>query len=380
MRLSLKQFFILSCIFLSILPNCTEGADQALTQRDWMINLVDTLGYNFGLSDVPQDNDYINLLEGDRNYRFEAETARNPTDLVAINDFTSYGEFSGSGWVSSLSIPTMVRLNFTLPHSGRYRLFAALRLAGHTLMLEGQTWQISEVEQNFQRIELGEINLNAGMKELVVSMPVNGSIDYIELTASPLPAISPLSGWDLHKRLSNDDLAVTTIRALELQTLLPLQGEQFQIEAETNSTQRSFVTDQRHLGEPHGGLWLRNGANTAEVTLPFKIDQGAVYTLDLIAEGTTSLAGNLDGHEPWQSSFPSYLKEQTIGTWFLADGQHEIKITLPPRGGVDLLTLTKRRSSAEDYLILAGLSTLFNVEMNDANRLLTLIARLHNQD
>ena len=380
MRITAAISVILCSFFLCALPAAVGAVEQTLTQRDWMINLVDTLGYSFGLPDTPQDADYVHLLSGTRAYRFEAETFRNSDDLVAINSFSSFGEFSGPGWVSAISAPTKLRMEFILPHAGTYRLFAAVRLPGHTLTMEGQSWQINENYPMFQRVDLGETTLNAGMKELIVDMPANGSIDYIELLAPPLAAILPLTDWKTSAPLTYADLAVTTIRALDLQTLLPLQTEKILIEAETSATEKSLITDQRHLGEPHGDFWLRSGASGGEITLPFSVEAGAVYTFNLIAAGGKSLSGTLDDRDPWSTDFPPYLQANTIGTWFLSPGPHELKIVLPARGGVDLLTLWQRRSTAEDYRILAGLPREGSVQPNDVNRLLTLLARLHHRD
>lgn len=378
MRLIAAISTILFSFPILLLP--AAASEQPLLQRDLMFNLVDTLNYSFGLPDSPEDSDYINLLAGLRSYRFEAETCRNPDDLVAINNFASFGEFSGTGWVSAVSAPTKMRMEFLLPQSGTYRLYASVRLPGHTLMLEGQIWQIDENNPKFERIELGEIRLNAGKKELTIAMPANGSIDYVELIAPPLPAITPLPEWEPSTPLTYADLAVTTIRALSLQNLLPMQSERILFEAEESPQGKPYLTDQRHLGEPHGGSWLRIGASRGKVTIPFRIEAAAVYTLDLTAEGASPLSGTVDNREAWQGEFPPYLKENTIGTWFLPAGQHELNINLPPRGGVDLLALQKRRSSPEDYRILAGLPSGENVRADDVNRLLILLARLYRQD
>lgn len=374
----------LSAIFISfalwIFPTAIMATERPLTQRDLMTNLVDTLGYSFGLPDTPQDSDYRELLAGGRSFRFEAETFRNPEDLVAVNSFSSFGEFSGPGWVSAISTPTRMRMNFLLPQAGTYRLFVAVRLPGHTLMLEGQSWQIDDNFPQFTRVDLGEITLNAGMKEMAIAMPANGSIDYIELIAPPRAAIMPLSEWEPDAPLTYADLAVTALRALDLQSLLPLQGESILLEAEEITQQESLRTDQRHLGEPHGGYWLRSGAGGGSVSLRFAVDRGAVYTLNLIAAGAKVLTGTLNTRNPWQADFPPYLQEKSIGTWYLPVGQHQLDIELPPRGGVDLLTLVKRRTTAEDYRILAGLPNDASVTAQNVNRLLTLLSRLHSRN
>lgn len=361
-------------------PVTASAVTSSLTHFDLMSNLVDTLGYSFGLPDTPQENDYIKLLDGGRSYRFEAETFRNLDDLVAVNSFTSFGEFSGPGWVSAISMPTTMRMNFLLPHTGTYRLIAAVRLSGHTLTMDGQSWLINDNHPRFQRIDLGETTLAAGMKELTITMPPNGSFDYIELLASPSTPIVPLGGWNPSAPMTDSDLAVTAIRALDLEDLLPLGDEKISFEAEDSSTDETFLTDQRHLGEPRGGRWLRSGAGGGRVTLTFQIPTEAVYTINLIAAGSAPLTGTIDGLSTWHADFPPYLDQRTIGTWFLTVGEHQLAIDLPPRCGIDQMTLLRRRSTAADYRTLAGLPAGDDYTPTDANRLLTLLTRLQSRD
>ncbi|MDZ4184891.1 MAG: hypothetical protein U1D97_07925, partial [Desulfuromonadales bacterium] len=169
-------------------------------------------------------------------------------------------------------------------------------------------------------------------------------------------------------------------RALDLESLLPLQGESILFEAEEVAAQGSLKTDQRHLGEPHGGYWLRSDGGGGSVSLRFSVDRSAVYTFNLIATGAKRLTGTLNMRDSWQTDFPPYLQEKSIGTWYLPVGQHQLDIELPPRGGVDLLTLVKRRSTADDYRILAGLPADASVTAQNVNRLLTLLTRLHSLD
>lgn len=105
----------LSVLFLSVMlflsqPVTATTAPESLSQRDWMINLVDSLGLSFGLPDSPSDNDYLEILSGLRELRYEAEDHHRPTDLVSVNTFESFGAFSGRGWLNGTSLPTKTHL------------------------------------------------------------------------------------------------------------------------------------------------------------------------------------------------------------------------------------------------------------------------------
>lgn len=376
MRALLKDLILCCCLALSIVPVAAAATPPSLTQRDWMISLVDTLDYAAGLPDEPQDADYLKLLDGERSFRFEAEALYDPADLVARNNFSTFGTFSGEGWISALAAPTRMHMHFLLPHAGVYRFYAAVRLAGHTLNLDDKTWHIDANHPKFQRVDLGIVTLKAGSKELTVDLPANGSIDYVEFIADPLPRIVPLSAWNPDAPLTRDDLAVTVARALGLEALLPLEGETRYVEAETAPGTGELATAQRHLGEPHGGMWLRAGATATDVTLSFTLTESAAYDLALTAAAEKPLAGRLDARHAWEAIFPTYLREQSIGTWFLAAGEHTLTLHLAPRSGIDLLTLRKQRSTGPDYCLLVGLPPDGAAGPGEANRLLSLLARL----
>ena len=120
-----------------------------------------------------------------------------------------------------ITSPTTVHLQFHLLHSGNYRLFATVRIPGHTLYLADRTFHIDDVSSDFRRVELGEITLSAGEQTLTVELPPNGSIDSVELTAAALPMVAPLDGWKPDEPLTPENMAVTVLRALSLEELLP---------------------------------------------------------------------------------------------------------------------------------------------------------------
>lgn len=378
MRNHLTPTITILLTLLLFLPPLATGSAALPTQREWMTNLVDTLGYAFGLPDKPTDLDYAKILDGRREFRFEAEDTRDPDDLIAINSFNNFGEFSGSGWVCAISAPTRTRLSFLLPFSGTYRFFASIRLSGHTVRAGGKSFLIEGPGTNFQRVDLGEIFLDAGQQTVEIDLVPNGSIDYIEFISPPLPRIAPLDGWQVNQPLTIDDMAVTVARALELEAMLPLSGETLTFEAEQIADPQSFVTDQRHLGEPSGGAWIRARTTATDLNLSFALKNSGVYEVFLRAEGDLPLRGCINHRDDWTNRFPSYLEDGSLGTWFLASGVHHLLVHLPPLGGVDSLTLKGKRFSGADYRTLIGLPQTDIISTPEqANRLLTLLARLH---
>jgi len=332
-------------------------AETGLSQRQWVVSLAESLGWSFGLPDHPRDLDYHRLLDGSRHWRIEGEESFQPGDAVSVKTFETFGPYSGTGWLNGLSGRTTATLRFLLPHSGRYRLSAALRRPGHRITLGGQTWE-ADGPLAFGRVALGEVELTAGMQEALIDLPPDGSFDYLELSAPERAPIKPLGGWRFEQALDADVLALSVIQLLGLEAVLPQTPESFIIEAEDAVfRQGAEPTEARLLGEPSGGLWLRAGNLAGEIRLDFSLPSPGIWTLSLRGAGETPIPARLDQHRTLSYPGAGYLQERDLGSVLLAEGNHTLQLQLPPRTGVDYLRLDRRASRGEDYRRLIGLTT-----------------------
>lgn len=336
------------------------GTAMALTQRDWMIALVDGLGRSFGLPDQPKPDDYLRILQGTRTLRYEAEAVRAEDDEVSALAFLNYGPFSGTGWILGTSKPTQVHLRFVLPLDGRYRLDLALRLPGHTVKVGDKTFPVDGDRQHFSTVEAGEVELTAGPQEVIVTLPPGGAIDYLELKAPNLPAIGPASGWQPDTPLSWEVLAVTAIQALRLQAQLPATERTIAIEAETVAqTGGARVVEDVHLGQPSGGRWLRTAAQPIRIEIPFTIADGGFYDVEMAVMGNP--VELLVNHQLSRSvEGKPYLDTVTLPALFFPSGANLLEVTLPPGGGLDRVALKARQSD------LPALAKVLDLAMSGA--------------
>lgn len=371
------KYRCLLLLLLCLTVSPVRAETGPLTQRDWLINLIDSLGGSFGLPDQPSDQDYLRMMAGRRSFRIEAEEAYQPGDVVAPKNYATFGAFSGSGWLSGTNTPTQTELRFLLPLSGTYQAKIALRTPGHLLELGDQRFSVDGGNQ-FSELPLGQVTLAAGRQELIVQLPADGGIDYLELTAADLPPIRPIGGWQLNQPLTLDDLAVTTVQLLKLEHLLPAGSETRTIEAESTARLDDLeVTATSHLGEPSAGRWVRAAGLPAQLQLSLELSQDQVFNLSLRGAAREPAALALNQRALGSIQFPGYLGEVEAGTISLAAGKNQLDITLPPRGGLDAITLTARKSAGGDYRRLVGLPTEgITPTAEQMNRLLALLATL----
>ncbi|NJC89313.1 MAG: hypothetical protein FIB02_12420 [Desulfuromonas sp.] len=348
------RLFVVTALAAVLLVLSPDPA-QALTQRDWMIALVDSLGRSFGLPDSPQPDDYLNILLGKRNLRFEAEAVRSEDDEVSTLAFLNYGPFSGSGWLLGTSRPTEVHLRFVLPLDGRYRLGIAVHMPGHTVKIGAQSFPADGDKQKFSKVEVGEFALTAGLQEIIVTLPPGGALDYLELTAPNLPSIVPDGGWQPDAALTWDVLAATAVQALHLEKELPLTDRTMAIEAEALAKiGEAQVVEDAHLGRPSGGRWLRTMSQAAKIDVPLDIVQGGFHDIDLTVMGT-GLDLLINGHQSLSIDGKPYLDTVTAPAVFLPKGPNHLTVTLPPGGGLDRIVVKARRSDLATLAAVLGL-------------------------
>ena len=361
-------FFILFLIFMAL-----PGYAQELTQRDWMITLVDASGWSYGLPDEPQDPDYINILTGNRELRFEAEDIfSKDEDNVSIMSFQNFGSFSGQGWLNGAQEPTLVHLRFTLPVSGEYLVKAHIRQKGHLFVIAGERAP-ADAENTFTEVTVGRFELQSGAQEILVTLPTNGSIDYISLNAPNLGAITPDGGWQPDEPLSWQVLQTTLLQVLQLADLFPEDPTPLVIEAEDLKQSDVKVVSIPHLGKPSGGKWLRAGTLPVDVRFPTALKESGFFDLTLRATGSP-IHISIGDHQKLLLEAKPYLDNVTFKSLFLFAGESQITLKLPPGGGVDQLRLTGRQIDATRANTLFDFEQKEKPEARDLDFLATLLA------
>ncbi len=364
-------------LLLLLFSTAVAASADSLTQREWMEQLSDSLGWGYGLPDDPVADDYIALLSGERTLQVEAEENHRRSDRVAIKRLTNYGMYSGSGWVSGRKEIVDLHIAVLIPHNGRYQLSAATRLPGVKFAVAGQEFAAT-AGNRFTYQALGEVNLLAGPTEILVTLPPNAGIDYLRLFAPPLPSIAPLQGWQPEHRLDAADLALTTLQALDLVATLPLSGQKQTFEAESAVQQEGVeVTNDRHLGVPSGRAWVRARHLATTWQLPLSLSQPGCYQLVLRGRSHEPIQIALPGILVGQVEFGQALTNHSFGNFCLPQGEQVFVFDLPPWAGIDSLELHELDISQATVIRLLGLSAgQTAVDRQVINEILQLLSSL----
>lgn len=351
-------------------------AHAQITQRAWALQLIDSLGWSYGLPPKPTDEDYLRLLEGKRTYRIEAEDSFQRGDRVAVMSFTTFGEFSGRGWLNGTREYAQARLKFHLPHAGRYKLRARVRNPEHHLIFGTRDFRVSGGEQ-FTTVDAGYVELQAGEQEALLRLRPNGSIDYFELEAAPLGAIAPAGGWQFDAELTAEDAALTIVQALKLQSLLPPGENSQRLEAENLvSPPGTRIFSGNSKGVASQGRYLQVGPAEVNMAVYLANSPGGAVDILVRAAGKGSIIVGIINKFSVSRALPSAFTDLNLGTFFLPEGEATVTLSLPAGAAFDWLELRPRKNTAADHLALVGLSAQNPPAVTDLNNLSALLYRL----
>lgn len=348
--------FILALLAVRV-SAATVKAPEAPTQQVFAKQLIEVLGWGEGLPEKPQDRDLLTILSGKRSFRFEAEDHYDQKyDAVSVRNYPLFGAFSGSGWVHGTTVRTAVHFKLFIPVEGKYLFKVTAKGDDQLWSIAGKAFKLDS-GTSLKESAVGEVTLNAGVLEFNAVIPPSGAIDSFSLTAPDLRPIEPVNGWDFAALLTPETVNETAAVLLNLENRLP-EDSTFQktvIEAATATTlpPEAILTDNQVYGKTLAARWVRLPQKEATVSLPFKAEQTAVYTLKVRTLGEKLIAG-FDNITALYQGKP-YLDWVDIGAFKLEKGMHAINIHLPAAGGIDALEVGKKLTSAKDYATLTKL-------------------------
>jgi hypothetical protein len=329
-----------------------------MSQGDFARELVNVFGWGDGLSKEPKDRDYLQILEGRRTFKFEAEKIYTPqTDDVVVRKNELLGPFSGESWLGGITVPSPVRMKVFIPVAGDYTLSAVAKGDGQIWKIAGKEYTVNSGD-SLAMTKISNINLEPGELELEMLMPPEGGLDYILFTAPDFAPIEPLEGWRFNNTLTNLTMAYVAASILGLEGKLPVDDSikpvTVIISDMTGLPSTVSLSSIQYYGKFSGKFWVSTTSKSAEINIPFTLPQTGTYDVKLRVMGN-SFTGEMDGN-PLRVPGSAPLEWVSLGLQRLSQGQHIMKVKVPSFGGIDALTITPRKVSPEAYMSLTGIS------------------------
>ncbi len=375
----MRIFFLFLLFGLLPFTSAATAVDSKSTptQADLIVELVDTLGWSYGLPDEPTIEDYIMILNGRRSWKYEIEDIYIPSAEAPLlpKEIRSFGPYSGQFWQRAPAREIKADFEFLVPLPGNYEIKAALTKPGYKLSIVDTELE-ADGTRNFKVVSFGTVELIAGRQKMQITIPPRGGIDYLLLETTPLPAIAPHSGWQPDKELTVYELANIISQTLHLQNCLVPLPQVISIEAEDAPPPVNAKLSKDRYQGPMQGTWVKAGIRSAPYSHLFELDQPGIYDLSLNILARTDVSGLVNNRDHFNISPKPYFSFVEAGPFFFDKGVNQVDIDLPPRAGLDRFTLKPRSCSAEDYLRLTGLAETKELTIDKLSSILQLLAAI----
>jgi len=351
---------IAAAIVLCTTPVCgAEKTEAVVTQKDLARMIVAQYGWGAGLPREPADRDYLVILGGRRSFRFEAENSYNPaTDRVTVAEYSQYGPFSGRGWLRGVSETSDVSFTLLLPIGGEYTLKAVVKGDEFVWHAGGKEYRSGSSASSFKEVVIGTVDARPGVMQMKVTVPAQGGIDSFAFVAPDYRQIQPFAGWRFSEPLTAERLAEVVFSLMSAYGQLPEDTRDSpkpvavaDVALPTQDAAPSTIT---YLGPFSSRRWLRADLRGATLQIPLKVAQTGLYSLRARLMGQT-IAGDVNGYA-FTAAGKSYLELVELGIFRLESGENMLTLTLPPKGGIDIIEYSRKRTSAADFMQLAGVN------------------------
>ena len=264
------------------------------------------------------------------------------------------GEVSVSLPIRPAPGATSFAVDLSVPEAGLY----ALTVEGHGV----QQWRAGdrnagETDPHLERPGRAPqlLPLPAGVQTLSASFDPGSTATRVTLERYRQLCIEPRDGWTAGQPLRFGDKARTLVRALGLESRLPIEGPPQTIEGETFHALpgQASVTDELLSAPTSGGAWAKADRDGAELRWEVRIDDPGIVTLLARIHGSAAQIWSIGNTSPrviHPAAAAAGWVWTEIATVPLGEGVQTLRAQLRQGAGVDVIRVLRRRDGDQDYL------------------------------
>jgi uncharacterized membrane protein YgcG len=197
-------------------------------------------------------------------------------------------------------------------------------------------------------IDAGVVHLDPGAYDATVLLPPGSELEYVELAPPCLHPIEPKGGWRAEAVTTTEDVAVTVLRALDLESELPPAAPPL----EFHGTDLKREDGSPAVPASEEGQGFHGGAKGGRVLLLADIPEDGLYTLSVFGVPGRGQRWTLDACRkclvcPSTDPLPRW---RVILSGELQKGPHAFAATLGPDTVVERLRLEQKKDAPADYV------------------------------
>ena len=194
-------------------------------------------------------------------------------------------------------------------------------------------------------VDAGTIHLDPGAYNAAVLLPEGGSLDFIELAPPCVEPIEPVGGWKSGSITTTDDVAVTVLQALDLESELPPAGSALELDG-------GSLRAETGPPAPEGTTSFKGGARGSRAVLQVEIPADGLYTISVFG---THVGGQRWLADGCRKSLVCPAVDATPGWRVVLSGRfqkgpHVFDTVIGPSTVVERIRIEPKKGEPADYV------------------------------
>lgn len=335
---------------VALVPLYGDPRRSPVTHSEWARMMMRGLGFEDNLGAVENAEDiFVGLAWKDQKNLIASEYKRG-TGVTTRGDFVDTGAETGE---TAYDLPVI--------RTGDYNVRLRLRGAPDKpfqveIRKDGQTDAVGTFKPTgsgteYVSVDLGWIKMDPGNHTLSVILPPGTSLESIQISPPCLSPIEPIGGWRAPALTTDQDLAVTMLQALELESELPPADDPIEVRAGGFDilAPESRITEGGNQGEDFQLVATFEGL---QAIVYVDIPVAGLYAVSALAttgDGQTWIADSCRRADvcPTPDVAPKW---RTILTSDFNVGRHSFAVLLTNGAAVGKIRLQRLKTEPVDYV------------------------------
>jgi len=200
-------------------------------------------------------------------------------------------------------------------------------------------------------VSAGTAYLDPGAYTAQFLLPPGASLSQVEVAPPCVNPIEPAGGWQPEGVLSSEDLAVTALKAIDIESELPpsaspieLTGEAFQVEA----PQAAVEARSKSVGLE--AMTLKAGKGGLRAIVSFDVPEGGLYSLSAFTTPGSGQRFVVDGCRKAVVCPSDSTGWRPIMSQSFAAGRHTLVLTLGEGSSLERVRIEHKKGAPADYV------------------------------
>jgi hypothetical protein len=205
-------------------------------------------------------------------------------------------------------------------------------------------------------VDAGTEHLDPGLYTASILLPKGSSLERVEVAPPCLSAIEPPGGWRATAVVQTTDVAVTAVKALDMESELPPAAAPIELGGSHFQNLGPTIT----LASGSEGLekfWVKAGPGGRQASVFVELPERGLYTVSVFGTEVAAQSWRADSCQkavlcgsPTAAALDRGAQWRTVMTTEFAAGGHFFTVNLAGGGAIGRLRLERKKASPDDYL------------------------------